>query len=208
MTTKLLVMNDALRLLGEQPLSDPNDLRLAGVTLRDAWNGALLASLETGTWNTFHKRAALAQLPVPPVFGWRYAYQLPNDHLRTIFITDLPHVTDSTPSGSWKDENGAILSNAANLYICYISTDNIARFGDWDQVFADLVAAELAMRCQPTLNSSSEVADRIERKFKERRSQAKAFDAMKNPPQRLPPGRFRNARLGFGVSRMNDGEQG
>ena len=81
MTSKLTLFNGALRLLGERRLASLTEDRPARRYLDDAWDDGLVDdALEQGFWNFATRTVQMtASTSVEPEFGYRYAFQKPDD---------------------------------------------------------------------------------------------------------------------------------
>lgn len=192
MSTRLLVMNEAARHLGEPPMNDPDEDGNLGRTLRDAWPSSVKSCFEQGQWNFAQKRIKLEKIQDKPVYGFCNYYQLPADHMRTVFMSEWGF--EEGWLNQFSEESGKIATDAQSLYLRYISETYVARVGDWPQVFADFVSADLASRTQPRLNSTTQAFEVCAKNLKRRKSLATTFDAQQNPPARWAPGSWVRAR--------------
>lgn len=193
MPTKLQVFNESLRILGQPLLSTPDQAGEDGKQLRDAYEGAVNWCYEQGNWNSAIERAELAQAATPPSWGYDYYYELPAAFKRLVDISETGTRWDDHTD--YQLENGKIATNAATLYIRYISSELVTLTpGEWTQAFSDFVSATLAFRCAPKINASalSSAAEQMENN----RRIALGVDAVQNPPAVRKPGSFVRAIRG------------
>jgi hypothetical protein len=193
MPTKLSIFNEALRLLGQPRLTAVDVETEHGRQLRDAWEGAVMACYEAGTFNHTVKRVELSRLGTTPVWGYQYYYGLPVDFVRVAEISQSGVPND--PLVDYEIDDGGLATDVDKVYLKYVSSELlILTPGEWSQSFADFVAATLAVRTAPKLASSNiELAMEWEKRY---RLKALGVDAIQNPPQRRYPGRWAMAARG------------
>jgi hypothetical protein len=187
MTTKLLVFNEALRILGNPILSSVDQAGEDARQLRDAYIPSVMACYEAGNWKSAIIRAELSRLATTPSWGYSYYYALPADFVRVVDISETGAIGDDLDE--YVIENGNIATNAETVYLRYISSELVTLTpGEWTQAFADFVSATMAVRCAPKLNAAAlEAASQFQEKY---RLMALAVDAIQNPPARRKPGTF------------------
>ena len=180
MATRLEVFNEALRIIGEQTITDPDVATKVGRALRAAFRPASKKCLETGMWNFGQKRAPLARSSTNPAFGYAYAFQKPGDVAKIVRLHDGP--SEDAPLRRYSDETGKILADAESVYLRWVSNDWIEdRIGDWSQAYADFVSSDLAFRVCEELTSKSPYEKGIDKTRLKNMREALAFDAMSNP---------------------------
>ncbi len=196
MTTQLEVVNNALALCEEPPLTS---LALNTEATRQCnahWPQAVRSAFEVSTPNFALRRVQLNTFPTAPAFGYRAAYQKPADWVRTVSLS--PSGKPMDPMRSFVDEGGLILTDDGAAFMVYVSSGFFTLLGAWPAVFADFVAAELAQRVAPKLSSADNIKQFISAEYKRRKSLALGFDAQQNPPAQIPPGRWASApRTGY-----------
>lgn len=199
MTTRLTVFNSALRLIGEETISDPDVSSKPGRELRAAFPEASAVCLSSGNWNFAIERSQLVRGAAPPRWGYKYAYQTDASLLKIVFVSPSGFERDDTRD--YADEKGLLLCDHEALYVKWVSRDWIeARIGDWSPLYADYVAADLGERVCEVLTGKSSREKGIDRETTRRRRAALAFDAQQSPQARRNPGSFvtaRRSRLGI-----------
>lgn len=192
MPTKIGIWNEALAILGRQPLTSTTATDDASRQLTDLWTRVPTAVLEEQSWNSCIERVRLARLDDVPAHGYDYYYQMPSSWARIIQVNDTGE--EDSPFETWKQEGEKIATNASAIYLWFVATTTIDNPANWSQALADYVAAEMAKRAAPRLAPG--MLDHAESERKRRRKLAMALDAKNNRPTRHAPGRWVRARLG------------
>lgn len=202
MTSKLTIYNGALRLLGERRTTLTED-RPARYYLDDAWDDGLIDdALEQGLWNFATRTVQMtASTSIEPEFGYRYAFQKPDDYIRTAALC-----TDEffqSPLYQYTDEANYWFADYDTLFLQYISNDvdygnNIA---NWSGTFTAMVEAMLADEVKELVTGNDGKYDRIKKALKDARIDARSKDAMNQPVKFAPAGSWVGARM---TSRVNN----
>jgi hypothetical protein len=187
-TTRLTLYNGALRLLGERQLASLSENREPRRMLDAAWDdGAVNAALEAGQWLFACRGMQYDYSPsVEPSFGYRRAFNKPDDFVRTVAVCSDEYFT--APLTKYSDEAGYWFADLDTLYIKYVSND-AAYGGDmsrWPQSFVKYFEAVLAAAiAMPLKQNRSSLLD-MEEIAKSRLVQAKSQNAMAEPAKFLP----------------------
>jgi hypothetical protein len=207
---KLSSYNNALILLEERRLATLSEQREPKRVLDALWDNNVAYCLSQGLWR-FAKRVAVidASTAVVPAFGYLYGFKLPDDWVRTVVISTAP--TLDPPLLQYNEETGYVYANASPLYVSYISND--VRYGlnigAWPPTFTDYVEHRLAWRASGRLAGKDQLKADLERQQMKAKRNAKAIDAMNDPPG-LPPLPFlvRARRGAFGRGGLGMGSAG
>jgi hypothetical protein len=114
MASKVEIMNMASLELGDEIImSEDEDTKIAR-TMKALWPTTVKECLEDHTWGFAKKRATLAQLTAAPEHGYAYAYQLPADFIRMVYMGVPDDEYD------WSIENGLLLTDEGAAEITYI----------------------------------------------------------------------------------------
>ena len=209
MTTKILVYNQALRLMGERRLTSVTEARDARYHLDDAYSEGLGYCLEQGFWNFAMRAAQLdASAVVEPSFGYEHAFTKPSDWVRTYALSSSENLTP--PLLNYNDEAGYWYSNVDPIFIKYVSNDSSygADLALWPETYALYVSCRLAVMTAPSICKASESKmDELLTREKRARVDARSKDAMNEPPSFPPQGSWAQAR-GGGRSRLNGTSRG
>jgi hypothetical protein len=208
--TKLSLYNGALRVLRERKLASLSENREPRRLLDDAWgdgstNGVVRYCLEMGQWTFATRTVEIDYSPsVTPSFGYDYAFDQPDDLVRTIgvFCDD----DCSTPLLQYADERRYWYAYHQTMYVKYVS--NHASYGAdlslWPENFSKIVEARLALEIAGNLTQGTDKVTLADRNWKEAKKEARSFDAMNKPTAFFPEGGWSQSRRGR--SRRNDGQ--
>lgn len=201
MTTKLLLYNDALLVLGQERLASLAEASAARYALDGTYDQTVRYCLEQGFWN-FAMRAVQADssASVTPTFGFQYAFTKPSDFIRLYGMSS--EETMQEPLLRFVDEPNFWYADVDPLFAKYVS-DDVAYGLDlsiWPETFADYVAKRMATKTCKRITGSApdEAMKKDERKAM---LDARSKDAMNEPPGFPPPGSWVRSRLDSSVDR-------
>lgn len=83
------IASNALKLLGHSSIASFTDEGIGAEVANDFYESSYRAKLGEYDWNFATKQIKLSKLSDVPLNRWKYMYQLPTDHIRT--ITTYPH---------------------------------------------------------------------------------------------------------------------
>ena len=139
------ICNLALTRLGQKPITSLEDGTDTAQICAKNYDSARLAMLRAYPWSFAKKRIKLPALEAAPVFGWKYAYQLPADHVWTVQIGDLRE--DDECEIPWAIEGKTLVTDeGAPLPMLYIrdEQDPVKFNADFVDALADQLAGEMA----------------------------------------------------------------
>lgn len=166
------IANDALSLIGGDELTAFEQQTALAARVRRHYAASLHALLEDFPWHWAERRAVL----VAAAAGsddpfWAYAYQKPAN------AAAIRRVMPSTVMG----DEGAQPFDVSETLIYTQQPDAVAWFtardvppGRWPQVFADYLAADLALRLQPASRASEKIVAKLLRAHEMRKAKAEA----------------------------------
>lgn len=195
--TKLQLYNGALRLCGERKttLTEEREPRRL---LDDVWDEDVIKRcLEQGQWQFATRTVKLeASTSVSPDFGYAYAFEKPDDWVRTTMLASDEYFYNSLTQTTM--EAGYIFSDLDILYLAYVSDD--ASYGRdlslWPMSFSKYVMAEMALEVSPRLTGVKVDMDKLERIRDKRLTDAQNTDGV-NRPTRFPSrGAWNDSRHG------------
>lgn len=197
MAERLDIYRNALRHLGQQRITSLIEPGPSTRALDDVWQQSVELLLAKGLWN-FALRAVelLPDLNVEPRFGFDYAYQKPDDWVRTAGM-----------GGDWnfgwlpeqyRDEGGYWFADTDTLCARYISKDEEWGFnvGAWGQPFAKAVAAYIAFECALPINNDKGDRNSLFNLYERLLKDAKTLDAVDQATQGTVTGRLVRSRGG------------
>lgn len=176
--SKIGLWKMAANMLGELPLTSLDDDSRIARLLSDEYDQARNAELRKHYWNFAVRRAVLAADAVPPAFGHARSFTLPADCLALMPLTSDGRA--SSPSVIYELEGGSLLTDApAPLRIRYVA--RITSEGIFDPLFADALAAALALRIGHTITGKTSFMDRINNLYQKAITEARLNDAIESP---------------------------
>jgi hypothetical protein len=205
-TSKLLLYNRAIILLGERQLSSITENREPKRVLDMVWDtGAVDFVLEQGLWNFAMRTAEIEYSPsVTPSFGYSRAFDKPEDWIRTAALCSDEFFRE--PLNEYSDEAGYWFAELDRIYVRFVS--NGSTYGNdlslWPQSFVQYVAAYLATEAARRITQYQSKVDDLELKSRELLKDARSRDAMSEPTAFPPQGSWTRARQG-GRGRRRDG---
>lgn len=202
MTDQLSLYNGALRLCKERKLSSLSENREPRRLLDAAWgdgatSGAVKHCLELGQWDFAIRTAQADASPsVEPSFGYRYAFDQPEDMVRPVGIFADEQM--ATPLLRYTDERRFWYCDWQTIYVRYVS--NHVNYGAdmslWPQSFVKVVEAYLANEIVGNLTQGDNQSAVVESKFNAALKSALSLDAMNSPTKFAPMGQWESARRG------------
>lgn len=190
---KLSVFNDALLRAGERKLSGLADNNKAARVLATLWDGgAVDYCLEQAYWKFSLRTVALIPDPnVSPSFGLAFAYNRPDDYLRTYMVCSDPYY--NAPLMNYQLDGTHFYAEEDAIYLRYVSKVNGADFDLWPPSFVAVVASYLAWRCAPEL-TNAKTEDRLNKRYADELRMAMNKDVTENPPDVRRNGTWSRAR--------------
>lgn len=79
---------------------------------------AIREALERGKWKCARKQVELARLTDAPLFGWTYAYQLPNDYIRLVSFNELD--SEEQYQELYERQGSTLLTDESAVSIVYV----------------------------------------------------------------------------------------
>lgn len=176
MASKTEICNRALSKVGDSRVSNiETDSSEKAQILNSMYELVRDELLRTYPWNFAIKRTQLAVDGTAPSWGYNKRYQLPSDFIAILEIKNHP---------DYRMEGGYILTNeGAPLYIKYVK--RVESTGDFDELFAEALAAQLAVEISERLTQSNQKKQLLLAERDDIIKRAFAIDAIADPPQEL-----------------------
>jgi len=173
------IYNLAFDLLDEEVAIDPSDDRAPVRWMKRNYAPVRDAVLRRHPWNFALARASLSALSDAPPFGWKYQYQLPTECLRLLPLTEGALLNGAPVKH--EVEGRRVLTNAkAPLKIRYVQ--RVEDPNQFDPLFTQLLAAELAVRAANWITGKQSYAERVGQMVRELNEQATLLDALEGTP--------------------------
>ena len=191
-TPWLTIYNDALLILGREPLASVTDDSIAKNRLDYARSADLVESvLEDTSWGFGIESKQIFYDPgIEPEWGYDFACQLPPDihRFNGVWADEFYQM----PIKLYTQEQGYIFSSYQIIYIEYVSKDFLTDPSLWPSYFRRLIAARLAKDAGPSIDGADVNNARTE--YKDRRREAMSTDAVQQPPHILARGSWSRTR--------------
>lgn len=182
------LFNLALGYLGVNPITLWTEDTKYANALRRFWKTARLGVLRRHHWKSATTRAALSQTSGTPLYGFDYAFLLPDDFVLLSRIED-----DEWPDINWRREGETILCDVSPCNIRYVY-DN-GQVDHWDSLLFDAVATFLAHQSAFLITGSNTQAKSLFDLASVKISDAQAIDAMEQTPDKMESSTWILSRL-------------
>lgn len=160
----------------------------------EAYQNFRVKLLRDHIWKFAKETVRLARLSEAPPAGWRYAYQLPSDWLRTMEVYDnqamLGHEIPYERFGR------TIRTYTEECYIVYIR--DITDPNEMDPNFLDALALRIAWHLALKETNSNTVKAEMRSDYRREMSKARSNDAMEQPAAPQPAGSWTYSRQSWG----------
>jgi hypothetical protein len=198
-TTVLSVYNKALRLIRESSLTSLSEVRESRYLLDEAWDEVLKEMVEAGFWHFAMRDVKITYDPdVTPNFGYRYCFNMPADWVKTYMVAVDERL--NIPYEHWMEQANALWAEVTPLYLRYVSNSSSGYGYDldrWTAGFVKAFSSRLALEIAPKASGSSDsLIERVKAQHEEDMAKALSFEAMRQPPRRLPQGEWNKSRGG------------
>lgn len=156
-TGQLSLYNNALLHCGSESLRNLSEDREPKRKLDLVWDSGRFIKncLEQADWNFALRTQRLESNPaIEPDFGYRYAFNKPEDWVRTAMISGSENFDPALTQ--YSDETGYWFSTSDRIYVQFVSMD--AEYGldysKWTESFTDWVEYKLAKKVHKRLTSA------------------------------------------------------
>lgn len=194
MTERVDIANLALNWIGEEQITSLEDDTKAARTMRLNYRAARDATLEAHEWSFAIVRFEPARLEEPPLFKWRYAYQVPADVMRVLSCerAEDAYGPDSIrwePTNradeqiDWAMERNCILTNEGRVFARGI--ERVTEEGRYSNLFVHALAAKLAAVSSVALTASSSVQASMYALYSQMIKEAKSRDGLQGRNLRI-----------------------
>lgn len=185
MASKIDIISQALILLGHDSinsLTDPGRVVRVAVSLYDQVKEEELTS---SNWSFARFKVQLAQLTTAPIDEFTYAYQLPSDYLKAMFIN---------PRARFKIYHDQVYTNAGGpMYLDYIASVGESRFSP---SFTRMLSLSLAANYAIPIREGFTTSQLLEQRYNVARNRATQSDSSQQSQDKLVSNPFVSARYG------------
>lgn len=195
--TLTTIYNRALDHISEFPVNTPQDSTAYARWLNRNYAPTVETALRLDAWNFATRFAIVQEEAEPPVMRWKKQFRLPPGCLRVLQPTQ-----DGYRNGyplPWAVQGAYLLMNTTPRNgIEFIA--NIQNPGEWEPLFADMVAAQLAAGMAQRFTGKNSYLDRcvqLAREAKDQASEINAFEGTAQTPDQDDIIRLRGSDDGY-----------
>ena len=139
--------------------------------------------LRSHNWNFAQRWSSLATTGTTPTAEFEYEFQLPNDFIRVVKVSDNDAGVGDLPYDIYNDK---IYCDSDTVYLKYISKITDPNLFPAD--FREALAYQLAYDLAYAITGSNSVRDSLERALRRHTARAKSSDSQENYPDQMPAG--------------------
>lgn len=199
MPTQLQMYNLALLNIKETVLASISENREARYVLDAFYGQTLKEMIEAGFWKFAIRTVQIAaDAAITPAFGYPNAFNLPSDWVKTYQVSASE--TLDPPLDDWIEESNVFMSNVTPIYLRYVSNqaNGYGYDGDrWTGRFVKAFSWRLSAAISPKAMGASENSKgSIDQLADDYLKQALSFEALREPPRRIQPGKWNKGRMG------------
>lgn len=172
--TLVNLYNMALDIVVEQPISTTTDNSPFARWLNRNFTPTVEAALRQQPWNFACEMHQLSQDPVKPSFRWHRQFSLPPDWLRVLPLTDNGY-RNGYPVPHEVKRNKLLTNASSPLRVELVM--NVQNPGEWDPLFATMIAARLATGLAHRFTGKTSFVDKAQGIAKEAYESAEEINA-------------------------------
>ena len=181
MPTPTELANIALGHIGVARISDFGEPSPSAEAVRLHWDLTRQACLRGRHWNFAVKRETLSRLEDAPVFGFSYAFHLPDDYLLALSINGKEA---GTGEATHEIEGRLMLTDEEAVQLKYVR--DVLDSTGWDSSFSEFFTATLAAKVAPVLSNSQSMAADMLQLAARKRLDAMGPDNLESRPRAIP----------------------
>ncbi|XPV77045.1 MAG: hypothetical protein ACNI27_03755 [Desulfovibrio sp.] len=193
-TSKVKICNRALAMIGEAArIINLDESSETARLCRLMYEDLLHAVLEEHPWGFAHCRKDLGGPVLPaPAFGFRFAYQVPNDCIKVLEIYDSKG-TQIKEEMSWEREGDRLVIDVPNrIFIKY--TRKVEDAGLYPPLFVEALVARLSAELSEPLAKQNSLTDRLWGIYNRKIARAKSSSAREQAQKRAVVGTWAGGR--------------
>ncbi|MCK5611815.1 hypothetical protein KAR91_58640 [Candidatus Pacearchaeota archaeon] len=171
------ICNLALNQLSEQEIGGLTETSKPARLCKRYFEQSRDELLRAYDWNFASSRVVLAQLSEEPLFGWDFAYALPTDFLM---------IRNKETYGSYRIEDGKLLSNKDTTEFNIRYTRRIDDYNDCDALFIECWYLYLAYKIAFPLTGDRTLRGEMLQYYKDALIRAKQVDDIEDHPDADP----------------------
>jgi hypothetical protein len=200
MATKLSLINNALILIGDVPLTSLNSGTRAQIVATSLYDNIVQSELSKFRWGFARRQQQLVRAGAPgvgnltPLFDWSAVYRLPDNMVSLIRLSpSIPYqvyseeITSPEPSGN----QTVYVNYEGDLFSDYIY--NVPEI-DWPAYFSKMIEYALAMDFAPSIRDSASSMQILANQYLNASRMARSTDSQQHPQTPIQDRPFINVR--------------
>jgi hypothetical protein len=186
-SSQVSVINQALSLIGADPIMDINENSKPAKFAKILWDDTRDALQRLHPWKCCLKRQSLALMNTAPISGWSYQYTLPTNPycLRVLQMEEAEY--------TYTVEGRALMTDETEAKILYIG--RVEDVVLWDALLRKLMSYKLSADLAYPIAASATLAKVREEAFVEALKEARSIDGMEGPLPAFIADDWINARI-------------
>jgi len=173
MATEVSICSNALRILGDDPITSLTDDTERARLCNSLYEPARDAVLRSHPWNFAITRATLGQLSTTPAYEYAYQYSLPTDPycLRVLsmeyqdYVFKIEHLAGT---------GRVLLTDEGTAKILYIA--KVSDTAQFDSLFVDTLTAKMALELSFPVTNSVTLQAQMQKLYQLKLSEARSID--------------------------------
>ena len=173
MATEVSICSNALRILGDDPITSLTDDTERARLCNSLYEPARDAVLRSHPWNFAITRATLGQLSTTPAYEYAYQYSLPTDPycLRVLsmeyqdYVFKIEHLAGT---------GRVLLTDEGTAKILYIA--RVSDTAQFDSLFVDTLTAKMALELSFPVTNSVTLQAQMQKLYQLKLSEARSID--------------------------------
>lgn len=183
MSSKIQIINMALRRLGEEPIVSIDEESQPAAVMSDIYTMVLDNELRQWSWPFASTTQELAQVSGETPPDWGYAFQLPSDYLQMVKLIDPNTGTTiqewdfrrnqywGAKNVEWEVREGKLYLNLSAITVKYVYRQTDTE--KFDSAFALAFSRRLAMESAPSITEREDIAQSVRNEYYSFISQAR-----------------------------------
>jgi hypothetical protein len=187
MATEVSICSNALRRLGDDPITSLTDDTERARLCNSFYADARDAVLRLHPWNFAITRASLAQLTDTPSHGFAYQYSLPTSPY-CLRVLGMEYEDYIFKIENYSTQGRVLLTDESSAKILYVA--RITDTTQFDALFVDVLTAKLAVDLTYPITNSSALQDKMQKLYELKLSDARSIDGQEGFIDDLVSGTF------------------
>jgi hypothetical protein len=173
MATEVSICSNALRKLGDDPITSLTEDTERARLCNAFYNTARDSLLRSHPWNFAITRASLTRLSSTPAYGFAYQYALPTDPY-CLRVLEMEYQDYIFKIENLATEGRVLLSDEDTAKILYVG--RITDTSLFDSLFVDTLTAHLALKLAYPITNSVTLQAQMQKLYQAKLSEARSVD--------------------------------